>query len=115
MDDMKTINDRYGHEMGDLAINTTADILKDTCAAGSFIMRYGGDEFLVVTTGQAHTLEADIQRAVEQTRQREDIPFELSLSVGIGRAERAEGRTLDACVQEADAMMYERKNRRKHR
>ena len=115
MDDMKTINDRYGHEMGDLAINTTADILKDTCAAGSFIMRYGGDEFLVVATGQAHTLEADIQRAVEQTRQREDIPFELSLSVGIVRAERAEGRTLDACVQEADAMMYERKNRRKHR
>ena len=50
MDDMKGINDRYGHEIGDAAIRATAERIKRTCNAGDFMMRYGGDEFLIVAS-----------------------------------------------------------------
>ena len=113
MDDMKNINDEYGHEYGDAAIRGAARILTDTCLPQDFIMRYGGDEFLVVASGREEDLNAAIQRAVERYNAEEGMPFALSLSVGLVRADAADQPVLDKCVQAADAMMYDRKNSHK--
>ena len=113
MDDMKGINDHFGHEMGDIAIRATADVLRQASRDGDFLMRYGGDEFLLIASGREASLEADIQRSVEGWQQRKDMPFRLSLSIGIIHVNRAEPRTLDECILAADALMYDVKNRKK--
>lgn len=111
MDDMKSINDHFGHEMGDLAIRTTAELILAACE-GAFVMRYGGDEFLIIASGKAIGLDAAIQGNVAARRACRDLPFCLSLSIGIIRSEKAHPRTLDDCVLAADALMYEMKKRR---
>lgn len=112
MNDMKTINDRLGHEFGDSALCETARILRESCGPRDFIMRYGGDEFLVIASPKNKRLQQDIHEAVHALNGG-GVPYELSLSIGAVRLERGDKRTLDECVQIADAQMYEKKNQRK--
>ena len=109
MDDMKGINDRYGHEIGDAAIRATAERIKRTCNAGDFMMRYGGDEFLIV----ASIRETGLSEALSQSVEDETLPCRLSLTVGRVETDTAQRQTLDQCVQAADAKMYEIKKRKK--
>ena len=111
MDDMKGINDRFGHEIGDEAIRTAARILRSVCDPADFLMRYGGDEFLIVASRKETRLEAAIQEAAEKVNL--DVSYHLGLSVGVIDVQAGDPRTLDACVQAADATMYECKKRRK--
>ena len=109
MDDMKGINDRYGHEIGDAAIRATAERIKRTCNAGDFMMRYGGDEFLIVASIRESSLSEALSLPVED----EALPCRLSLTVGKVETDIAQRQTLDQCVQAADAKMYEIKKRKK--
>ncbi len=109
MDDMKGINDRYGHEIGDAAIRATAQMIKKACGAGDFMMRYGGDEFLVI----APLREVGLSEVLDRTVEAEDLPCPLSLTVGRIESDIAQRQTLDQCVQAADAKMYEIKKRKK--
>ena len=113
MDGLKAINDRFGHEVGDAAIRAAAQVLRGACNSQDFLMRYGGDEFLVIASCRETGLKAAIQRAVREYNQDSDSQFTLSLSVGIVHAEALDGHTLDECIQAADAQMYDNKNRRK--
>lgn len=114
MDSMKQINDQFGHEIGDEAIRGAAEIIRGACGPRDFMMRYGGDEFLVIASSQEDTLVDDIQRDVAvYNAHNGEKPFTLSLSVGVIRADIREDRPLEACIQAADAQMYEQKSRRK--
>lgn len=113
MDDMKGINDRFGHELGDAAIRAAAEALRAACGEGDFVMRYGGDEFLVIAPDRGEDLESAVQRAVTERNAKADLPFHIGLSVGVMRADAASQQALDGYVQEADVRMYERKKRRK--
>ncbi|MBQ8110267.1 MAG: GGDEF domain-containing protein [Clostridia bacterium] len=113
MDDMKSINDRFGHELGDAAIRAAAECLRGAGGAEDFVMRYGGDEFLAIQPGSSGDAEGAIQSAVARRNAQGDLPFEIALSVGVIHARDGETRTLDELVQAADTRMYERKKRRK--
>jgi diguanylate cyclase (GGDEF)-like protein len=112
MDDMKGINDRYGHEIGDAAIRAAAGLIKQTCLAGDFMMRYGGDEFLVIASIRENGL-ADALNCTLEANTRENLPCRLSLTVGRVQADGESAPTLDECVQTADSRMYEIKKRKK--
>ena len=115
MDHMKQINDQYGHEIGDEAIRGAADVIQKVCSPRDFMMRYGGDEFLVIASSRENSLEEAIQRAVRVYNSlNAKNPFKLSLSVGIIRADSKENKSLEECVQAADVQMYEQKSRRKN-
>ena len=111
MDDMKGINDRYGHEIGDAAIRLAAEQIKKCCRAGDFMMRYGGDEFLVIAsireTGLVEALSGTIEGASA------GLPCRVSLTVGRVMTDDRTSQTLDMYVQAADAKMYEIKKRKK--
>lgn len=113
MDDLKPINDVFGHEIGDEAIRAAANALKTACGEDNFLMRYGGDEFLAIAPLKETGLEAAIQAAARAANEAHDLPYHLGLSVGTIEVPSDEPRSLDECVQAADALMYENKKRRK--
>lgn len=113
MDDMKGINDRWGHDSGDAALTATARVLQEVCMPGDFIMRYGGDEFMVIASGSEPNLDQVIQRALAEDPVIAGLPFRLGLSIGVITATQENSRTLDECLKIADTLMYEMKSKRK--
>jgi diguanylate cyclase (GGDEF)-like protein len=65
VDHFKTINDRFGHVVGDEVLIGLVDVLKRTCRAWDLIGRYGGEEFCVVVLGLA---EPEVQKLAERIR-----------------------------------------------
>ena len=113
LDDMKQINDEYGHDMGDEALKASAWILSECCDPESFIMRYGGDEFIIISgADQEHLKECILEKAEEYNRT-SGKPFRLSFSIGTYRAEESRGETMDDSIKKADAFMYRIKTERK--
>ena len=114
MDHLKQINDQYGHEIGDKAIHSAAKTIQAACSPHDFMMRYGGDEFLVIASSKENNLDEAIQSEVKAYNAgNTDKSYSLSLSIGIIRADRQDNKKLEECVQAADALMYEHKNKRK--
>jgi diguanylate cyclase (GGDEF)-like protein len=112
VDNLKTINDEYGHEAGDAAIVATAGACREVLRTSDLLARLGGDEFAIllpetdVLGGQA---AASRVRAAVQSRAVHGTP--LRVSIGIAAAEGVEdGTTL---IAHADASLYRDKRARK--
>lgn len=112
INNFKSINDTYGHSMGDQAIVSVARCLETEFEWDDFICRFGGDEFLVITKhGTAANLKAVLQRVndcLAALHGQENNPFELSLSAGYAQYAR-KSNTLDLLFKKADEMMFEQK------
>ena len=113
MDGLKAINDRLGHEAGDEAIQLSAKTLKKVCGERDFLMRYGGDEFLIIADGRESCLAERIEEELARCRCTSDPDIQLGMSIGSAAASAEDQRSLESCVQEADQMMYEIKRKRK--
>ena len=113
LDDMKDINDKWGHEAGDTALRAVAQILRDSCGEESFIMRYGGDEFVIIAPGPAADLKTRILEAADRWNESSGKPFRIGMSIGRVFASRKEQCSLDECIREADIRMYGIKTARK--
>ena len=113
MDDMKEINDRFGHDAGDSALKAVADILRSCCSEDDFIMRYGGDEFVVIAGSDRPDLREQILAAADEYNRSAGHPFNLGMSIGVVMSEKRDTRSLDDCIREADALMYDIKTDRK--
>ena len=112
IDDMKSINDTYGHESGDLALQFTADKLRQLFQSEAFIMRYGGDEFLVISSiPLCDTDFINLQYAIESSEKKN---FKLSFSIGEVSIHRNQQLSLEEAISLADAKMYEIKKEKKH-
>ncbi len=118
LDDLKCINDMYGHAMGDRALVDTAQVLQTTYRQSDLIARLGGDEFVVLhicsTTDCADAILDRLQdhlRLYNSTPQ--DHPFQLSLSVGFAWYDPHYPMDLEELLKEADEMMYARKKAKK--
>ena len=113
MDDMKSINDRYGHEAGDAALKISSRILQRTCSADAFIMRYGGDEFIIIDSGRVRHLDDRILEAADEYNRTSGMPFTLGFSIGTARTDANERMPVDDCIKAADSLMYKVKQKRK--
>lgn len=121
MDGLKKLNDTYGHETGDLAIKLLARILSGIHPNESyFSIRYGGDEFLMMGTCEreqdAEHLQEEIERQIEAESKKQALPIPLSVSIGYILTSVTDGEgKLDDYIRQADAMMYQIKQRRKRK
>ncbi len=116
LDGLKKINDTYGHDEGDRYIRALADIFKSARHHGEVIMRYGGDEFVVissdVTEEYAKAYVQEIQRCIEEYNAKRKGINELSASVGYFLLNPTEENLLDEAIFKADKEMYHIKKSR---
>lgn len=111
IDNMKHINDSYGHECGDEAIRITAKKLKETLGKDRFIMRYGGDEFLAILPVSHEDMHLHTQK--HTVTMPDGSAFEMSFSIGEVCIEQKEKLPLDKAIEKADARMYALKKQKK--
>jgi diguanylate cyclase (GGDEF)-like protein len=117
VDELKSINDTFGHVSGDRALADTAQILRETFRDSDIIARMGGDEFAVVL-GNMQDVSIDpvrerLAKRLEEYNARREGTFRLSLSEGLAVFDPAKPATLDELIREADARMYEQKQTKK--
>lgn len=108
MDELKKINDSFGHKMGDQALRTIASILKKSFRSSDVIGRLGGDEFTVLaidTAGDTDHIILRLQESIEQHNLADPL-LPLSLSMGVARYDPKNGKTLEELLDEADRALY---------
>ena len=112
IDDFKICNDTYGHHAGDMALEAVAKAVRSCIRETDLLIRYGGDEFLLVLSG----IPADFFRTkleqIRDTVQKAVVPgyphFRLSLSIGGAMQTLAD--PMENVVRRADFLMYQAKN-----
>ena len=111
LDDFKLYNDIYGHDMGDQVLCIVADVIKDCIRKTDKLIRYGGDEFLLILSDMVRgTLRGkllQIQEAIENAT----IPncSRLKLTASIGGVISEDGQ-IDEAIAKADQLMYKAKD-----
>ncbi len=115
LDGLKSINDKFGHEEGDHIIYSAAKILKKS--SDKFrVIRYGGDEFIVMGTikdeKEVATYWDNVQKEVDEFNQKKDKNAKLSLSYGYEIFKVDAKTALEDCISIADGRMYDMKKKK---
>lgn len=109
MDGLKSINDTYGHEMGDCAIKSMASILTQALRANDVVARLGGDEFACIAVGMElnhlNNVREKIKILCNEAKEKHNYPFNLSISIGAMEFTKGNS-TLKDLLLEADKLLY---------
>lgn len=111
MDFMKKINDLYGHDMGDSAIKEITSIILKVISKEDVAIRYGGDEFIIITNYLSKDLSTKITDEVLSFNKTKKYPFSLSASIGYYLAHQNDD--FETAINQADALMYQIKKNKK--
>ncbi len=111
LDDFKVCNDTYGHSVGDLALKTAARAIRACMRDPDTLIRYGGDEFLLILPGVSGDYLPVILEKIRTEVSAAAIPgyAHIHLSVSIGSVTRETDETMESTVQRADKLMYRAK------
>jgi diguanylate cyclase (GGDEF)-like protein len=118
LDNLKEVNDRYGHAAGDQLLRHCADVFRATLRPYDKLYRWGGDEFLLIVPS-AHTSDV-LDRLVSALDAAETVHVGhgsddgIRLHVSLGGAEYTNSEQLSRAIDRADRAMYEEKGRRKN-
>lgn len=112
MDGLKKINDTWGHKMGDTAIQTLAEVLKEVFHKSDIVGRLSGDEFAVIAPGfdkkNAQILRNRIEDICVSLSQSRKLPLNISTSFGIATYS-ADKAKLNQLLMQADKELYKEK------
>ena len=103
VDKFKKINDTYGHNTGDDCLILTAKALKRTFTNDNdLIIRYGGDEFLVLCDGKINVAE----KHQELLKNVEELKKDIDITFSIGTTYATSGENIHDCIKRADVALY---------
>lgn len=119
IDHFKVINDKFGHDLGDIALKAVADVANQALRRGDRVGRIGGEKFLVVLPGSTRKSAADIAErlrcSIEVTEVGKLPPgFKMTISLGVCEW-NAGHESIEALLKRADKALYEAKNAGRNR
>lgn len=113
LDDMKYINDTFGHIEGDFALKTIAQLICEVCPENAVVVRSGGDEFLIIAAnlsdGQAESLLPTFRIKLDTFNKNGQKPYEIHASAGYVNRVPMPDESIERFIKESDAKMYENK------
>ncbi len=113
--DFKRTNDTYGHPFGDFVLRETAKILQAHVRAHDVVVRYGGDEFVVLMVNTNHEQAELVSHRIEQAfidRNRHQTDERMMISISLG-LRSADANSIENLIYDADQAMYAQKARQK--
>lgn len=117
IDDLKMINDTFGHIEGDVLLRSVATIIRDSLAREDIICRYGGDEFLVALPGACMKdmsgIKARLEAAISNYNTHSLKSYAINVSIGFSECNVQSFRNIEELIQEADDRMYASKRTKK--
>lgn len=113
LDDFKLYNDTCGHNAGDLVLNTVVGIIRGCIRKTDILIRYGGDEFLLILPDVDEEIFSKKLKQIRDMVCEAEVPgyARLRLTVSIGGV-LADNETIESAVARADGLMYQAKNRK---
>jgi diguanylate cyclase (GGDEF)-like protein len=111
VDKFKTVNDTYGHDVGDLVLKKVAEVLKYSFRSSDLVFRLGGDEFVVIMTNVSNSMREQVKAKIDQAnvmlqKPNDDLPpTSLSVGVAFGDRENPDG----DIFKDADTALYRMK------
>ena len=116
IDNLKKINDTFGHEEGDILIKTMVESLAGIIRKSDFLFRMGGDEFLVLFPGARFAESENLMERIRKILHEHEIKgFPIDISIGFSEFTGESDMTADDMIRDADARMYEEKMKKKNR
>lgn len=113
VDNLKELNDTYGHPVGDIVLRSVASVLSAQLRAGDFAGRFGGDEFVALLTGVERGAEhSTVERICNAIRGHDWFTEEYRVTVSFGAVlyqEERHRRDVELLVADADTALYEAK------
>lgn len=117
MDNLKMVNDQYGHDEGDFALREIASILKDSLGASDAIARFGGDEFVAFALHPVGGHEETTKKKIAQVTQTHNLihpkPYRVEMSTGIFETTCKPDIIFQNLLYEADKKLYIEKREKK--
>ncbi len=117
IDNLKSINDKYGHKEGDRLLFEFSNILKNNYRESDIIARIGGDEFVVIPVGTTEdnidVINSRFYEALENYNKNSSLKYDISASIGIAFFDPDAPCTLDSLLGRADKQMYSQKKESK--
>ncbi len=117
MDGLKRINDTWGHAEGDAAILALSNVLRESFREDDLVVRYGGDEFVILMTGvDASAVNRILERIESKLRdfnQGRAHPWNLAASWGCVLTNVTEALSFESIIEESDARLYEEKRKKR--
>ncbi len=109
IDDFKNINDTFGHHVGDQVIKQIAHILDSETRKNDLVVRWGGDEFLIIAPNLNPTFLTSLNERINQRLEKVSMQYNLPISVTIGISSSFQEKNIEAIIHLADENMYKRK------
>ncbi len=112
MNHFKSINDKFGHSEGDVALQTISGILSQVIATDGTVIRYAGDEFVILLNTNDPLMSDkkidEIHDSILRYNRKSDKPYQLSVAVGASTID-LKHQTIDEILCDVDKKMYEDK------
>ncbi len=118
MDNLKKINDNYGHRAGDAVILHVSQQIQNCIRHSDIAARYGGDEFAVILPNTGLPEALTVAERLGATVSEKPVKFEkqdINVSVSVGMGQFRTNSSLEQFMNEADAALFEAKNSGKNR
>ncbi len=115
VDGLKSVNDKYGHNVGDQLIKSAAKILKSSCRRSDILARWGGDEFIILLPKTSDDIVTKTMERIYEVFKGKSLNNIGPISISLGCATKYKReQDIEKVIEAADNNMYKNKNSKKN-